>query len=67
MIKRIISLTLALVMLAASVLLTSCSNETEIEEEPAKIYSLYTICEPGTTELAKKQVELALNRLLFNE
>ncbi|MBQ1848522.1 MAG: hypothetical protein II135_10995, partial [Clostridia bacterium] len=67
MMKRLISLLLIFVMTVSTLILTSCSNDTEIEEESAKIYTLYTICEKGTTELAKKEVELALNRLLFNE
>ncbi len=65
--KRVTSFLLIFVMMASAVVLASCSQETDIVEQPAKVYTLYTICEDGTTQQAIKEVELALNRMVFNE
>lgn len=63
--KRFISFALICVMTVSLLLLSACGGETTIEEVPAQIYTLYTICETGTTEEAIREVELALNRLTF--
>lgn len=43
----------------------SCQQTTEITDVEAPIYTLYTITEESTTPEAIRQVELALNRILF--
>ncbi len=58
--KRIVALVLLLVMLL-SVSLVSCNKDSELEETSIKVYTLYSICEEGTTEEAIKAVELSLN------
>lgn len=62
--KKILALLLA-ALLCATCLLTSCSQETDIPVTPAKVYTLYTIAEEGTTAEGIRAVELALNRLVF--
>lgn len=63
--KRILSFILICVMVLSTLILSSCNGETVIEDEPAKVYTLYTICEEGTTQEAIHEVETALNRLTF--
>ena len=62
--KKFIALLLVTLMLFSGVL-TSCSDEVTIESEPAKIYTLYTIAEEGTTQEGIRATELALNRVVF--
>lgn len=59
--KRLLGLLLTAVMLVP--LLSSCSHEEEPPEEEAPIYTLYTIAD--ATPEAIREVELALNRILF--
>ena len=41
--KKFIALLLVTLMLFSGVL-TSCSDTVEFDEDPAKVYTLYTIC-----------------------
>ncbi len=63
--KRILSFILICVMVLSTFILSSCNGETVIEDVAAKVYTLYTICEEGTTQEAIHEVETALNRLTF--
>lgn len=47
--KKFIALLLVTLMLFSGVL-TSCSDTVEFDEDPAKVYTLYTIAEEGTTQ-----------------
>ena len=62
--KKFIALLLVTLMLFSGVL-TSCSDTVEFDEDPAKVYTLYTIAEEGTTQEGIRATELALNRLVF--
>ena len=62
--KKFIALLLVTLMLFSGVL-TSCSDTVVIDNVPAKVYTLYTIAEEGTTQEGIRATELALNRLVF--
>ncbi len=62
--KKFIALLLVTLMLFSGVL-TSCSDTVDIVDTPAKVYTLYTIAEEGTTQEGIRATELALNRLVF--
>lgn len=58
-------LCILLSLLLVTPLFVGCNRDTATAGTEAIVYTLYTICEEGTTEEAITQVELALNRLLF--
>ena len=62
--KKFIALLLVTLMLFSGVL-TSCSDTVVIDSVAAKVYTLYTIAEEGTTQEGIRATELALNRLVF--
>ena len=62
--KGILCILLSILMLVP--MFTSCSSELVIEDVEAKVYTLYTIKDEETTPEAIRQVELALNRILFH-
>lgn len=61
--KGILCILLSLLLLAP--MLTSCQKEADLSEKEASIYTLYTIVDKSTTPEAIRQVELALNRIIF--
>ena len=62
--KGILCILLSILMLVP--MFASCSSEVVIEDIPAEVYTLYTIKDEETTPEAIRQVELALNRILFH-
>ena len=62
--KGILCILLSILMLVP--MFTSCSSELVLEDVEAKVYTLYTIKDEETTPEAIRQVELALNRILFH-
>ncbi len=58
-------LCILLSLLLVTPLFVGCNNDSTNIGTEAIVYTLYTICEEGTTEEAITEVELALNRLLF--
>ena len=62
--KGILCILLSILMLVP--MFASCSSETSIPEVEAEVYTLYTIKDDSTTPEAIRQVELALNRILFH-
>lgn len=62
--KGILCILLSILMLVP--MFASCSSEVVIEDVEANIYTLYTIKDEETTPEAIRQVELALNRILFH-
>ena len=62
--KGILCILLSILMLVP--MFASCSSEVIIEDVEANIYTLYTIKDEETTPEAIRQVELALNRILFH-
>lgn len=58
-------LCILLSLLLVTPLFVGCNSNTGNVGTEAIIYTLYTICEEGTTEESIREVELALNRLLF--
>ena len=62
--KGILCILLSILMLVP--MFASCSSEVVIEDIEAKVYTLYTIKDKETTPEAIRQVELALNRILFH-
>ncbi len=61
--KGILCILLSIVMLVP--MLTSCTQEADLTGVEASVYTLYTIVDEKTTPEAIRQVELALNRILF--
>ncbi len=61
--KAVLCIVLSLLLLLPT--LTACNKESSGVGTDAVVYTLYTICEEGTTEEAITEVELALNRILF--
>lgn len=61
--KSIICFLLSILMVLP--LFTACGGDYEEEETEANVYTLYTICDESTTKEAIREVELALNRILF--
>lgn len=61
--KGILCVLLSLLLLAP--LFASCQQTAEIVDTKASVYTLYTITEKSTTPEAVRQVELALNRIVF--
>ena len=59
----IIAVILAIVMIVP--LFTACQSESDLSGSEVSIYTLYTIKDEKTTEKAVREVELALNRILF--
>ncbi len=62
--KGILCILLSILMLVP--MFASCSSELVFEEVEASVYTLYTIKDEETTPEAIRQVELALNRILFH-
>ena len=62
--KGILCILLSILMLVP--MFASCSSELVIEDVQANVYTLYTIKDEETTPEAIRQVELALNRILFH-
>ncbi len=62
--KGILCILLSILMLVP--MFASCSSEVVIEDIEAEVYTLYTIKDEKTTPEAIRQVELALNRILFH-
>lgn len=61
--KGILCILLSFLLLVP--MLTSCQKEADYSEKKASIYTLYTIVDDSTTPEAIRQVELALNRIVF--
>lgn len=61
--KGILCILLAIVMIVP--LFTACQSESDLSGSEVSIYTLYTIKDEKTTEKAVREVELALNRILF--
>lgn len=61
--NRVAALLLIVLMLLP--VLASCDKTTEIVEKEVTVYTLHMIKEESTTDEAIKQVEFALNRILF--
>lgn len=61
--KGFLCILLAICLL--SPLFASCQKEADLTEEAAAVYTLYTITDESTTPEAIREVELALNRIVF--